>query len=228
MKEKIKYDSGIRLKNFLQSEGIRQTELARNIQRSPQYVHQVCNGDTSIGKKFASALQELYGVSAAWLLTGEGQMKVKELPSGIDMLAEDNEEIKPEISKRKGRPYYNVDFALGFDLMANDQTDRFDYLVDFAPYNHCDCWCNVHGDSMHPTIASGDMVALKRIYDFRYLINGEIYAIVTNNGLRTIKRIRDNGDTFTLIPDNKTVAEQTIPKAIVTHVYHILGAVKHF
>lgn len=26
MKEKIKYDSGIRLKNFLQSEGIRQTE----------------------------------------------------------------------------------------------------------------------------------------------------------------------------------------------------------
>ena len=66
------------------------------------------------------------------------------------------------------------------------------------------------------------------IYDFRYLINGEIYAIVTNNGLRTIKRIRDNGDTFTLIPDNKTVAEQTLPKAIVTHVYHILGAVKHF
>lgn len=220
--------SGLRLSQFLKSERLTQVAVGMAMDVSPQYINAVVNGRRGLSKSKALKLQEVFGVSAAWLLTGEGQMKVKELPSGIDMLAEDNEEIKPEISKRKGRPYYNVDFALGFDLMANDQTDRFDYLVDFAPYNHCDCWCNVHGDSMHPTIASGDMVALKRIYDFRYLINGEIYAIVTNNGLRTIKRIRDNGDTFTLIPDNKTVAEQTIPKAIVTHVYHILGAVKHF
>ena len=220
--------SGLRLSQFLKSERLTQVAVGMAMDVSPQYINAVVNGRRGLSKSKALKLQEVFGVSAAWLLTGEGQMKVKELPSGIDMLAEDNEEIKPEISKRKGRPYYNVDFALGFDLMANDQTDRFDYLVDFAPYNHCDCWCNVHGDSMHPTIASGDMVALKRIYDFRYLINGEIYAIVTNNGLRTIKRIRDNGDTFTLIPDNKAVAEQTIPKTIVTHVYHILGAVKHF
>ena len=220
--------SGLRLSQFLKSERLTQVAVGMAMDVSPQYINAVVNGRRGLSKSKALKLQEVFGVSAAWLLTGECQMKVKELPSGIDMLAEDNEEIKPEISKRKGRPYYNVDFALGFDLMANDQTDRFDYLVDFAPYNHCDCWCNVHGDSMHPTIASGDMVALKRIYDFRYLINGEIYAIVTNNGLRTIKRIRDNGDTFTLIPDNKAVAEQTIPKTIVTHVYHILGAVKHF
>lgn len=220
--------SGLRLSQFLKSERLTQVAVGMAMDVSPQYINAVVNGRRGLSKSKALKLQEVFGVSAAWLLTGEGQMKVKELPSGIDIIAEDNEGIKPEISTRKGRPYYNVDFALGFDLMANDQTDRFDYLVDFAPYNHCDCWCNVHGDSMHPTIASGDMVALKRIYDFRYLINGEIYAIVTNNGLRTIKRIRDNGDTFTLIPDNKTVAEQTIPKTIVTHVYHILGAFKRF
>lgn len=221
-------ESGLRLGQFLKTERLTQVAAGMAMDVRPQYINAVVKGHKGLSKTKAMKLQEVFGVSAAWLLTGEGQMKVKELPTGVDLVAEDNEEIKPEISTRKGRPYYNVDFALGFDLMANDQTNRFDYLVDFAPYNHCDCWCNVHGDSMHPTIASGDMVALKRIYDFRYLINGEIYAIVTSNGLRTIKRIRDNGDTFTLIPDNKTVAEQTIPKAIVTHVYHILGAVKHF
>jgi signal peptidase I len=81
---------------------------------------------------------------------------------------------------------------------------------------------------MYPTIASGDIIAMKRIYDFRYLINGEIYAIVTSNGLRTIKRVRDNGDTITLIPDNKEVDEQTIPKSIITHVFLIKGSLKQF
>ena len=221
-------DSGLRLGQFLKTERLTQVAAGMAMDVSPQYINAVVKGHKGLSKTKAMKLQEVFGVSAAWLLTGEGQMKVKELPSGIDMLAEDNEEIKPEISKRKGRPYYNVDFALGFDLMANDQTDRFDYLVDFAPYNHCDCWCNVHGDSMHPTIASGDMVALKRIYDFRYLINGEIYAIVTTNGLRTIKRVRDNGETFTLIADNQEVGEQIIPKQLVTHVYHVRGTIKMF
>ena len=128
----------------------------------------------------------------------------------------------------KGRPYYNVDFRLGFDIMTNDQTTNPDYMIDFPPYNDVDCWVNAHGDSMAPTISSGDIVALKHIEDHSYLINGEIYAIVTTNGLRTIKRIRDNGETFTLIADNHEVGEQIIPKQFVTHVYHVRGTIKMF
>lgn len=128
----------------------------------------------------------------------------------------------------KGRPYYNVDFRLGFDIMTNDQTTNPDYMIDFPPYNDVDCWVNAHGDSMAPTISSGDIVALKHIEDHSYLINGEIYAIVTTNGLRTIKRIRDNGETFTLIADNHEVGEQIIPKNLVTHVYHVRGTIKMF
>jgi SOS-response transcriptional repressor LexA len=81
---------------------------------------------------------------------------------------------------------------------------------------------------MDPTISSGDLIAMKRIHDFRYLINGEIYGIVTSNGLRTIKRVRDNGQTLTLIPDNKEIPEQTIPKEIITNVFIIKGSIKQF
>lgn len=137
-------------------------------------------------------------------------------------------EPSPVQSYEKGKPYYNVDFALGFCIHENDQTQHPDYLIDFKPYNDCDLYCNAYGDSMHPTISSGDIVALKRIQDFRYLINGQIYAIVTSNGLRTIKRIRDNGDTLTLIADNQAVGEQTIPKAIVTHAFLVRGSIKMF
>jgi transcriptional regulator with XRE-family HTH domain len=144
------------------------------------------------------------------------------------MLLEDMQQPVVTMEPTKGRPYYNVDFRLGFDIMTNDQTVNPDYMIDFPPYNDVDCWVNAHGDSMAPTISSGDIVALKRIDDHSYLINGEIYAIVTTNGLRTIKRVRDNGETFTLIADNQEVGEQVIPKQLVTHVYHVRGTIKMF
>lgn len=243
-------DTGFRLKNFLKREGITQKGLALQLGIAPQYLNAICKGRKNVSKPMAARIEELTGVSAAWLLTGKGRMRPDELPSGADAAHDDGPAPVPDASPSgislsdgsvnvgntavpmlnyaKGRPYYNVDFSLGFDTLVNDQTRTPDYLINFRPYNHCDCWCNAHGDSMHPTISSGDIVALKRIEDFRYLINGDIYAIVTTNGLRTIKRVRDNGDTLTLIPDNKEIAEQTVPKSIITHIYNVLGTIKMF
>ena len=130
--------------------------------------------------------------------------------------------------KTKGKPYYAVDFELGFDIMENDQTINPEYMIDFAPFNKCDCWCRAYGNSMHPTISNGDFIAIKQIEDPSYLINGDIYAIVTKNKLRTIKRVKDNGSTITLIPDNKDFDEQTIEKHHIDKVYLVMGSVKHF
>ena len=212
-------ESGLRLREYLLNEKISQNEVAEMLGVSSAYVNMICMGRKSIGKKTAARLQEAVGVSAAWLLTGDGEMYAQEKEQQVNV---------PVQSKTAGKPYYNVDFRLGFDVLLNDQTQNPDYLIDFPPYNDCDCWCNAYGNSMYPTIASGDIVALKRITDISYLINGEIYAIVTSNGLRTIKRIRDNGTTFTLIADNKEVGDQNIPKEMVTHVFLVRGTIKMF
>jgi phage repressor protein C with HTH and peptisase S24 domain len=214
-----------RLRQFLKYEKITQQRVADDMGRTLQYVNGMVNGRSSIGKKVAARLQELYGVSSGWLLTGEGAMFANSANNEPEVVSD-----VPVVTMEptKGRPYYNVDFRLGFDIMTNDQTTNPDYMIDFPPYNDVDCWVNAHGDSMAPTISSGDIVALKRIDDHSYLINGEIYAIVTTNGLRTIKRVRDNGETFTLIADNQEVGEQIIPKQLVTHVYHVRGTIKMF
>lgn len=214
-----------RLRQFLKYEKITQQRVADDMGRTLQYVNGMVNGRSSIGKKVAARLQELYGVSSGWLLTGEGTMFAHSANNEPEVVSD-----VPVVTMEptKGRPYYNVDFRLGFDIMTNDQTVNPDYMIDFPPYNDVDCWVNAHGDSMAPTISSGDIVALKRIDDHSYLINGEIYAIVTTNGLRTIKRVRDNGETFTLIADNQEVGEQIIPKQLVTHVYHVRGTIKMF
>lgn len=166
---------------------------------------------------------DTYKVRKGWLKDGEGNKY--RLP----------EEVLETIPARRsydssvGVPYYDVDFKAGFDTMVNDQTTNPEYMIDFSPYNKCDAWCNASGDSMYPTITHGDKIALKEIRDPRTcLINDEIYAIVTTNDMRTIKRIRDNGDTITLIPDNKNYSEQTISKELILKVYRVMGSVKMF
>ena len=166
----------------------------------------------------AAKLQSILGaypeLNHVWLLTGEGNMLV--------------EQKSPHVGydTSKGIPYYNVDFTMGFDLLVNDQTVTPDYYIDFAPFNRCLCWINARGDSMTPTISAGDIVALQRVEDFRYLISGEVYAIVTGNGLRTIKRVNDKGDSLELIPDNKQYEPQTIAKQDVVGVFYVKGCVK--
>ena len=166
---------------------------------------------------------DTYRVRKGWLVDGE--LPKFRLP----------DEVLETIPARRshdrhvGIPYYNVDFSMGFDQIVNDQTMTPEYLIDFAPYNKCECWCNATGNSMYPTIAHGDKIAIKEVRDPQTcLISGEIYAIVTTNNLRTIKRIRDNGDTITLIPDNKDFPEQTISKVLILRVFKVMGCVKMF
>lgn len=133
-------------------------------------------------------------LNTTWLLTGEGNMLLN------------NSDLVPQKSFTVGVPYYNVDFIGGFDLVLNDQTTTPEYLIDFKKYNEATCWCNVTGHSMEPEITHGDIIALKKIEDKSFLPLGEVYAIVTTNGMRTIKRLGPSSDPkcYTLVPTNKS------------------------
>ena len=166
---------------------------------------------------------DTYKVRKGWLKDGEGR-KYRVPDDILETIP-----ARRSYDLRVGVPYYNVDFRLGFDIINSDQTANPDYMIDFEPYNKCDCWCNARGDSMSPTIANGDVIALKEVKDPNsFLVNGEIYAIVTTNDLRTIKRVRDNGNTITLVSDNKEYPEQTIGKELLFKVYRVMGSIKMF
>lgn len=150
---------------------------------------------------------------------------LKELDNPIDTST-------PIKTTNQGVPYYNVDFIGGFDLVENDQTATPDYYIDFQKYNSADCWCNVTGHSMEPSISNGDIIALKEIIDWRiFLPFGEIYAIVTSEH-RTIKKVTGslNPEKFLLIPLNPDIEfqRQEIPISIIMKVYKVLGCVKKF
>lgn len=138
----------------------------------------------------------------------------------------------PTITENKGAPYYDVDFIGGFDNVINDQTINPSFYIDFMPYNDVDCWINVTGKSMSPFISHGDLVALKKVENWKeFLLFGEIYAIVTNE-FRTIKIVSKSelAKHFKLIPYSKSpeFSEQDLPIKLISEVYRVKGSIKKF
>ena len=207
-----------RIIQFVDYKGISFNFFEKNIGASKSYISNTKN----ISAKVVSNILRIYPeLSPEWVLTGEGSMLKKEnaVKSNFPVKSED-----------KGVPYYNVDFVGGFDLVINDQTTIPEYLIDFPKYNEATCWCNVTGHSMEPEITHGDLIALKKIEDVSFLPYGEIYAIVTKNEMRTIKRIgpSQNKDCYSLIPTNKSpeYGVQELPKEMVRIVFKVLGCMK--
>lgn len=156
-------------------------------------------------------------VNLNWLLTGEGEMSVA------------NEQT-PEISYTDGVPYYDEIFECGFEELTAPSSESPDFLIRMPGYEKATLWCNASGQSMEPEISNGDIIALRRIEDISFLPYGDIYGIITTNGMRTIKRLGKSSDPscYRLIPTNKEYDEQDIPKDKILIVYRVMGAMKAF
>ena len=156
----------------------------------------------------------------------ENSQEISELGERVTAL-----EGAPTISYSQGKPYYNVDFLGGFDIIINDQTVNPEYLIDFKKYEDADCWCNISGQSMEPLISNGDIIAIKQLNDWReFLLYGEVYGIVTKD-MRTVKLVTKSlkGDDYLhLVPVNKSeeYQPQDIPVKLITHVFQVLGCMK--
>ncbi len=65
------------LKKFFRDRKITQQSIADILGSSNSYVNQLLNGKCSLGRVAAQKLHDAYGLSVAWLLTGEGDMMAR-------------------------------------------------------------------------------------------------------------------------------------------------------
>ena len=208
-----------RLMLFIKEKGLSQKRFEETAHISNGYVNNLkASPSSKVLQKIFYAFPDL---SQSWLLTGVGAM-----------LQSDNIPAdRPRMSYTEGKPYYNVDFTGGFDIVLNDQTAKPDYLIDFKKYREADCWCNITGHSMEPLISNGDIIAIKELKNWRdFILYGEAYGIVTED-MRTVKIVTksEKGDGYLhLVPVNKSVEyqPQDIPIKLITHVFKILGCMK--
>ena len=150
-------------------------------------------------------------LNRVYLLTGKGPMIDNNNSFAV-------EEDHPIINYNKGVPYFSTgSFNGGFEFVVPDDRINPDYLIDFEPFNKATCWCNLVGRSMENEINNGDMIALKYLPDFSFLVFDNIYAIITTNDLRTVKRLKRsaNPDNYLLVPSNTDYEPQELPKKYI-------------
>lgn len=185
---------------------------------------------------FANRVCKSLEVEKEWLLYGTGPIfqhgKIESRRAQLELIADktvrfSNGEDDMQVSG--GIPFYDVDFALGYDEMYNDTPNVPTKLISIPGYEKADFWCRASGDSMKPVINNGDIIALKVVEDWQsFLPMNEVYAIMTTNDLRTVKVVRKGSDEahFTLHAYNEEFEDQEIPKSAITKIFKVLGSLK--
>lgn len=200
---------------FIQARGLSVREFERCTNLSNGAVSKMGNNPrSSIVENILAGFPE---INREWLITGEGEMYCTDVP-------------EPVISYTDGTPYYDEDFLLGFDEIESRGNEHPEYLIRMPGYEKATLWCNASGHSMEPEISNGDIIALQRVEDFSFLPFGDVYGIITTNGLRTIKRLgrSEREGYYRLIPTNRDYDIQEIPINKIALVYRVMGAMKPF
>lgn len=137
-------------------------------------------GKKGFGKKTAQQFQDLFGLSASWLLTGEGNML-------IDDSANMSQTKSCASSLHTIRYFPNVDGTMG-GMQFLDNPDETSIEMSIPGYTDCKFAINAYGESMFPLIKSGQIVLLAE-WKENFIDWGKIYLVVTKGGYRVIKRL---------------------------------------
>lgn len=163
----------INLANYFNSKGINQKEVAEKLDTSTAYVNAILNNRKAIGKKQAQKIENLFGISSAWLLTGRGNMLLDDIPTVDAEEVDDSGSYIPllPIVARGG----SVD-------EFSDAINERDCERIKSPIAGAELAIPVYGDSMEPGIPSGSVVLIKRIFEDVFIEWGAPHVLDTRNG----------------------------------------------
>lgn len=151
------------------------------------------NGKRKIGKRLSKDIINYHHINEGWLMTGEGGMFDKTGPSSAVAILDQE---SPSV------PFFNVNLSEmhfgGQDLFMEPP----EYYVNFRPFNDCDAYLPIYGDSMYPKYASGEIIAIREIRNFDIIQWGEAYLVVADeraNNIATVKLLFEHPDERKLI-----------------------------
>lgn len=181
-----------------------------------QVLSKIKNGWQKPTKKAIELFCQKYGVSAAWMYTGEGNMYI-----GRSKPFEQHEETDDD------RPLYRADFltCIGSD---GELVPGLDSKLFTSPMTgDVDFWCTNSDKSLAPAIMPGDIIALKKLGDVKEesIPGGFICVVITKQYkvLRKVSVIQDDPDciTFIQMDEGKPVESKTAKDNIIA-VYQVV------
>ncbi len=145
---------------------------------------------------------------------------------------EETPEIKPGQNKEVIPLGKHVPITASFvESYRDDARYKPQYYFYDPRFKDCDFGAIITGDSMHGEIRHGDYVLCKEIIDKRFIVYGDIYYVISSNGLETCKYVNvdmNDPNNLLLVPKNLKISPSPIPKDIIQKLYKVRGIVRGY
>ena len=181
-----------------------------------QVLSKIKSGRQKPTKKAIELFCQKYGVSAAWMYTGEGNMYLgRSKPFG------------PRIDPGEEKPLYNMDFESCLDSDGQPISTENEMLVSFPMAGDFDFMCINTDKSLEPIIKPADIIALKKYTTWETYIPGDFICVVVTKDFKVLRKVSPKQDdeqsiTFIQMIDGNPV-ESRIPKDIIVEIYKVVG-----
>ena len=217
-----------RLMQFIKSNGLSVRDVANAIQMNENTLSSKVRGDRSIDvDTLLSILSHYEGLSAEWLLRGEGEMYRTD--------ANVHSKHKAEVQTAEDVPSKEV--LLVPAGARGGSLDHFEAKVGLNPYNaevirspfiNADFAWPVKDDSMSPDYPAGTVLFVKRLVT-SIIKWGNSYLFDTDDGFQFVRLRRSElGDDYVhCVPINAEDYEPyDVPKSDIHGIYKVLGAMR--
>ena len=179
------------------------------------------NGKRKIGKRLSKDIISYHHLNENWLSTGDGEMFSAQEMTALAIEKEDNPKV----------PFFNVNMSEIRFSEQNMFSEPPEYYVNFKPFNDCDAYLPIYGDSMYPKYASGEIIAIREIRNFDIIQWGEAYLVIADeraNNIVTVKLLFEHPDERKLVlrssnPNYK--GDTVISKAFIKKIFIVKGKV---
>ena len=223
--------------------GLSQKDVAEAMNVSTSFINAILNNRKAIGKKVADKLSNLYGLSASWLLTGEGEMlknvttinhnvvQVNATKSivgdnnNVSMLLPNKYGDSPS-EERKWAPVIPQSYTHmpDFDIMGHitKQMTGGDIEKLYSGTANVDVWHYITDDALEPYYRRGDCLGLKAYEkDDLRIIPGELYAVDTKRDGLIVRILynTDSGDLLAKCTNKPAYDDFVIPRSDVIRIF---------
>lgn len=161
--------------------------------------------------------------SESWLLSGEGEMLNKSIPS----VAQDT----PVSLTDAILPLVPIDAVAGFngiDLPGVQLADCALYTIPEFIEAKAEYLIRVSGSSMYPKYSSGDILACRKIQEVTFLQWGKVYVIDSQQGamVKRLFEIEGDADNILCKSDNANYPPFKLPKSEIRSLSIVVGAIR--
>lgn len=226
-----------RIKALADSEGVSIGTIERAIGASRGVISKAIAKGTDIQSKWLELICEKFPkYSPVWLLTGQGSMLANPsdtfAPHSPAMGSDMPEKIfvaTPQKLSHEFRPRIPLDASAGgLSVALESVTERECELMPIIPtLPKYDFTITARGESMMPTIESGDELACRFINDSAFIQWGRVYVLDTAQGI-VVKRIFEKDENILCRSNNKEYPDFLVSKDDIYHMALVVGLLRHF